>query len=219
MPSLDTIPAETRAQIFSYLRPRTFPIRLGHDVYNHAQTGSLVPTQSTVNTYPAMNGCTTMMRVCRLFDQEFTFELYRRFTFSVENTTAAMEAGARFVKNLRPSTIQNISKFLIFHHPKESDEPGFSQARDNFCQAAGALSLSTVRIYVGQGLRYDFHLTQWLPLLEIEQVAQFVVRFGSVPYHLKSDLHICLDELNARGIKATAPGYIYRPAVLALESA
>jgi len=76
MLSLEAIPAKTRLQIFFYLRPRTYPIRLGRNPNHHAKGRTAVPPPSGAKAFPAMNACTSVSRVCHLFDQEFTSELY-----------------------------------------------------------------------------------------------------------------------------------------------
>lgn len=214
--SIDTLPPEIRLQIFSYLLPRTFPIRLGHNPSYHAVQRMDNPLRGSAKTFPDMNRCTSIIRVCRLFDQEFTPELYRRSTFSVENTTASVMAGTHFFTNTRPSTTQHISRFLIFHHTMESEEQGYKDACAGFRRAAGRISLSTVRITVTNPRAYN--LVQFISLLRIENVRQFVVRLDSVKPDRKDELYKLLDNLNRKGIKATSQGYTYRPAVLAPQS-
>lgn len=93
----------------------------------------------------------------------------------------------------------------------ESYEPGYETARAHFRQAAGRISLAMVRITVVNPRAIE--LAQFIPLLRIQNVGQFVVRLDSVGPDKKDEQHELLDRLNQRGIKATGPGYTYRPLI------
>ncbi|MCJ1244239.1 hypothetical protein MMC30_001437 [Trapelia coarctata] len=216
MPSLESLPAETRREIFSYLRQRPYPIRLGHNPDHHARTRQQVPPLTGAKTFPVMNDFTSIIRVCRLFEKEPTPEIYRRLTFSVENTTASIEAGFCFILNLRPATLEFISRFLIFHQVLLSNEPGFDLACDIFCETARRMAFKKVIITVGCLL--GGNLWQWSPFMDIHNVGQTVVRLGAPWNNQTDELHNVLDVLNAIDITATAPGYAHRPGHIALQT-
>lgn len=87
-----------------------------------------------------------------------------------------MEAGTRFCMNLKQSTARNITKSLIFHEIMESSEPGYDDACDEFCKAAGQVRIDKIIITVGYTKPGDMY--QLTPLINIHQVGHFIVRFN-----------------------------------------